>query len=66
MSGLDGFLLTRLLRGVTGQDGKTLYGECISTHTPLARRDVNAGTQVEVLEISTHTPLARRDSSVEM
>ena len=35
----------------------------ISTHTPLARRDMQesfAAIQA-ILEISTHTPLARRD-----
>ena len=33
----------------------------ISTHTPLARRDVNLVNDDMIVEISTHTPLARRD-----
>ena len=35
-----GFLLTRLLRGVTRRLNFLLLLENISTHTPLARRDV--------------------------
>ena len=33
----------------------------ISTHTPLARRDILASPRRLMLLISTHTPLARRD-----
>ena len=33
----------------------------ISTHTPLARRDVYDFEVIDEVEISTHTPLARRD-----
>ena len=34
------FLLTRLLRGVTVDNHKGQHDNRISTHTPLARRDV--------------------------
>ena len=34
------FLLTRLLRGVTIGTDNPIRVDCISTHTPLARRDV--------------------------
>ena len=33
----------------------------ISTHTPLARRDLLLMMRFSVIRISTHTPLARRD-----
>ena len=36
----------------------------ISTHTPLARRDLQIYAQEKGLGISTHTPLARRDGLV--
>ena len=34
---------------------------CISTHTPLARRDFSRISIKTDVSISTHTPLARRD-----
>ena len=37
------------------------YSEIISTHTPLARRDVYKPFGLCQYVISTHTPLARRD-----
>ena len=55
------FLLTRLLRGVTAPFAKAISCRYISTHTPLARRDKDAGFSCETFVISTHTPLARRD-----
>ena len=33
----------------------------ISTHTPLARRDIIHVSRITMIYISTHTPLARRD-----
>ena len=35
----------------------------ISTHTPLARRDLCTSYSLKFIDISTHTPLARRDSA---
>ena len=57
------FQLTRLLRGVTFVFNTDVCDDkIISTHTPLARRDIQrAGASDVVLRISTHTPLARRD-----
>ena len=55
------FLLTRLSRGVTGTFSSSFANGRISTHTPLARRDINQILQFQINEISTHTPLARRD-----
>ena len=55
------FLLTRLLRGATiiyNIFPLTLH---ISTHTPLARRDIIFQHKKKLSGISTHTPLARRD-----
>ena len=36
----------------------------ISTHTPLARRDLTVVLPVKHCRISTHTPLARRDMKI--
>ena len=58
------FLLTRLLRGVTPEAMGVFYEIIISTHTPLARRDLNKGLCGGSYEISTHTPLARRDNTL--
>ena len=55
------FLLTRLLRGVTLYYSGTRHDGKISTHTPLARRDLAMSLNPPILIISTHTPLARRD-----
>ena len=56
------FLLTRLLRGATAVKAQYFIGWDISTHTPLARRDVFPDmTGARIYTISTHTPLARRD-----
>ena len=55
------FLLTRPLRDVTGIK-LNLTGVCrISTHTPLAGRDLNLFQLILAQVISTHTPLAGRD-----
>ena len=56
------FLLTRPSRGVTLLH--TLYAQAmlISTHTPLAGRDIwSVDRIIEPQIISTHTPLAGRD-----
>ena len=58
------FLLTRLLRGVTGVPEDCVSGFEISTHTPLARRDPGQQDMLGLAGISTHTPLARRDFNV--
>ena len=49
------------MRGATLDPGNTDLLAQISTHTPLARRDLNACRVRSFLRISTHTPLARRD-----
>ena len=55
------FLLTCLLRGMTGQTAPPNSDCYISTHMPLARHDgVNKMAQVNS-DISTHMPLARHD-----
>ena len=56
------FLLTRLLRGAT-KDLKESHAYLhISTHAPLARRDISSLANAPKLnDISTHAPLARRD-----
>ena len=57
------FLLTRLLRGVTfACQFQHILLSRISTHTPLARRDVKKRHGFKLRKISTHTPLARRDT----
>ena len=55
------FLLTRLMRGVTGAIGVYEVEMQISTHTPHARRDSFLLYQFRQTLISTHTPHARRD-----
>ena len=60
---IKAFLLTRLLRGATRVLVELLGNKNISTHTPLARRDVNVIYEIAKRLISTHTPLARRDES---
>ena len=57
------FLLTRLLRGVTSGRGRSFKSGKISTHTPLARRDLKKLYDQHLPKISTHTPLARRDAA---
>ena len=59
---LNGFQLTRLMRGVTRGATAIYQQDIISTHTPHARRDVIQLT-AETFDaaISTHTPHARRD-----
>ena len=55
------FLLTRLSQGVTKRGNNAEVRRDISTHTPLARRDLRPGLTSNKIPISTHTPLARRD-----
>ncbi len=57
------FLLTRLSRGVTRAVQASNFQLLISTHTPLARRDLMEIGDFPGVGISTHTPLARRDSA---
>ena len=57
----EAFLLTRLLRGATCFFRSRFQNNCISTHTPLARRDLPESFKCLFQQISTHTPLARRD-----
>ena len=56
------FLLTRPLRDVTFCDVEGLLEVAISTHTPLAGRDVADCYGYNFPTISTHTPLAGRDT----
>ncbi len=56
------FLLTRPSRDVTPRSYYTDMAAQISTHTPLAGRDLKSlGLDDNALKISTHTPLAGRD-----
>ena len=55
------FLLTRPSRGATVHDPAGSGGTEISTHTPLAGRDVPSFAAFSMCLISTHTPLAGRD-----
>ena len=57
----DRFLLTRPSRDVTGRLSCCRIVFYISTHTPLAGRDIYAYELKQELVISTHTPLAGRD-----
>ena len=57
------FLLTRLLRGATDAAQLVPFYYEISTHTPLARRDLGLYCVGTFDLISTHTPLARRDQN---
>ena len=55
------FLLTCLLRGMTGRN-QDRQGYCnVSTHMPLARHDAPLHFQEYENEVSTHMPLARHD-----
>ena len=56
-----GFQPTRPLRGATAQPGKKRADRHISTHAPLAGRDVGKIYKDLVSQISTHAPLAGRD-----
>ena len=58
---MNTFLLTRPSRDVTGGIFKWNLMYQISTHTPLAGRDLIAAAVMPTSEISTHTPLAGRD-----
>ena len=58
------FLLTRPLRDVTYLVCKLLFFTFISTHTPLAGRDMLNEGSTALPYISTHTPLAGRDFNV--
>ena len=55
------FLLTRPSRDVTEISRENLLDFKISTHTPLAGRDMHQIAVEVYLQISTHTPLAGRD-----
>ena len=55
------FLLTRPLRDVTQNAQRSRLDLFISTHTPLAGRDMAQIQQMRAEAISTHTPLAGRD-----
>ena len=55
------FQLTRLMRGVTRSLTSVKAILTISTHTPHARRDLQAWFDTLEGIISTHTPHARRD-----
>ena len=57
------FLLTRLMRGVTGEQQRQSGSNGISTHTPHARRDISKFHKLPLSFISTHTPHARRDQA---
>ena len=55
------FLLTRPSQDVTDIDLGWLIKAYISTHTPLAGRDIDCRSDCAGCNISTHTPLAGRD-----
>ena len=55
------FQLTRPLRGVTTFIARVELRNDISTHTPLAGRDLIPKEDKATIKISTHTPLAGRD-----
>ena len=55
------FLLTRLSRGATKNHKEEVTQLTISTHAPLARRDLQVVYIHATKWISTHAPLARRD-----
>ena len=57
------FQPTRPLRGATGYTADETAEAYISTHAPLAGRDVCAFTCVFCMAISTHAPLAGRDNN---
>ena len=55
------FLLTCLLRGMTGAAVRIRVYPHVSTHMPLARHDVWLGKIKRTVGVSTHMPLARHD-----
>ena len=55
----DQFLLTRLLRGVTRLSQHRPCTYCISTHTPLARRDCSSCSSIVILALFLLTRLLR-------
>ena len=55
------FLLTRPSRGATFSVSPSISNLVISTHTPLAGRDLLSREIINGSMISTHTPLAGRD-----
>ena len=55
------FLLTCLLRGMTGNPRAKIIPTNVSTHMPLARHDPVDYTDSIVAIVSTHMPLARHD-----
>ena len=57
------FLLTRPSRGATVLKREPFISVSISTHTPLAGRDLCGHVYRSRSPISTHTPLAGRDAS---
>ena len=59
-----GFLLTRPSRGATLSWPDPFSYQLISTHTPLAGRDICAVLWDSGPQISTHTPLAGRDATI--
>ena len=59
---LYAFLLTRPLRDVTLGLQVVFHVHDISTHTPLAGRDMLGLKTLSEMLISTHTPLAGRDA----
>ena len=56
------FLLTCLLRGMTGHVIDDVTSNQVSTHMPLARHDRGSGAFWINSEVSTHMPLARHDN----
>ena len=61
---LHEFQPTRPLRGATEQNEPEQVDEKISTHAPLAGRDIQPGLGREEQHISTHAPLAGRDKII--
>ena len=55
------FLLTCLLRGMTGNYGLWVVYWGVSTHMPLARHDCVNFVIIFLPPVSTHMPLARHD-----
>ena len=60
---IEKFQPTRPLRGATVATGIIPARFGISTHAPLAGRDLKGGGRSLLLRISTHAPLAGRDAS---
>ena len=55
------FLLTCLLRGMTGCRCHLFFSRAVSTHMPLARHDGCTHAGIDEMFVSTHMPLARHD-----